>query len=173
MRKVPRHTPVRFHPIGIIHTRATKDEVREGKRELISTIEIYPRFIAGLKGIDGYSHFFVISYLNQLRPDQKDVLRVRPRRFLRDGLSLKELPLVGVFALNSPSRPNPIGLTQVEVLHRRGRRILVKGLDFFDGTPVLDIKPYHPDYKVQSARVPIWSSRLELRAKRARRRKRE
>jgi tRNA (Thr-GGU) A37 N-methylase len=84
---------------------------------------------------------------------------------LRDGLPLSDLPLVGVFALNSPSRPNPIGLTQVKVLQRRGRRIDVKGLDFFDGTPVLDIKPYHPDYRVLKTTVPGWNSKLERRAK--------
>ena len=157
--------------IGIVHTKASNDEIRGGSRELRSTIEIYRRFAGGLKGIDGFSHLFVICYLDQLRPDQKGVLHVRPRRFLRKGLSLKELPLVGVFAVNSPSRPNPIGITQVRVLQRRGRRILVKGLDFFDGTPVLDIKPYHPHYRVQRIRVPDWSSNLERRAKSARRRK--
>ena len=162
-------TQFRLRPIGIIHTRASNDEIRAGSRDLRSTIEIYPRFSQGLKGIDGFSHIFVICYLNQLRPDQQGVLHVRPRRFLREGLSLKELPLVGVFAVNSPSRPNPIGITQAQVLQRRGRRIIVKGLDFFDGTPVLDIKPYHPHYNVQRIRVPEWSSDLERRAKIARR----
>jgi tRNA-Thr(GGU) m(6)t(6)A37 methyltransferase TsaA len=167
----PQRTSFRFRPIGIVHTTASKDEIREGGHELKSTIEIYPRFAEGLKGIDGFSHLFIICYLNQLRAEQKGVLRVRPRRYLREGLSLKELPLVGVFALNSPSRPNPIGITQVAVLQRRGRRIFVKGLDFFDGTPVLDIKPYHPHYRVQRIGVPDWSSKLERRAKIARRRR--
>jgi tRNA-Thr(GGU) m(6)t(6)A37 methyltransferase TsaA len=169
LSKPRRRASIILRPIGIVHTTASKDEIREGSGELKSTIEIYPRFAQGLKGIDGFSHLFVICYLDQLRPEQKGVLHVHPRRFLREGLSLSELPVVGVFALNSPSRPNPIGLTQVKVLQRRGRRISVKGLDFFDRTPVLDIKPYHPHYRVQRIRIPNWSADLERRAKIARR----
>jgi len=163
-------TGFRVHPIGIIRTEAGIDEVREGSREIRSTVEIYPQYRQGLKGIDGYSHLFVLCYLNQLRREQLDVLHVRPRRFLRNGLSLNELPLVGVFALNSPSRPNPIGITTAKILGRRGGRIFVKGLDFFDQTPVLDIKPYHPHYRVRTIRFPDWVYRLEKEAKRRKRR---
>ena len=157
-------TRFRLRPIGVIHTQATKDEVRRSDHDLKSTIEIFPEFAEGLKGIDGYSHLFVICYFHQLRPEQKGVLHVRPRRYLRDGLSLAELPLIGVFALNSPSRPNPVGLTTAKVLRRRGRRISVKGLDFFDGTPVLDIKPYRKERK-ERVRAPKWSHELDRRAK--------
>ena len=164
-------TEFRVRPIGVIHTEANNDEVREGKREIKATIEIYPKFKRGLKRMDGFSHVFVICYFNQLRPDQMGVLQVRPRRFLRRGLSLKELPIVGVFALNSPSRPNPIGITQAKVLGRRGRRIFVSGLDYFDGTPVLDIKPYHPHYRVRKIRTPEWYSNLDRKAKIAKKRR--
>ena len=160
-----RKTGFNLRTIGIIHTEASQDEIREGNRDVKSTIEIYPRFKQGLKGIDGFSNVLVVCYFNKLRPDQMGVLQVRPRRFLRRGLSLKELPVVGVFALNSPSRPNPIGITQAKVMGRRGRRIFVRGLDYFDGTPVLDIKPYHPHYRVRKIQVPSWSSNLEKRVK--------
>jgi len=166
---LPKRNGFSLRAIGIIHTEASEDEIRDGERDIKSTIEIYPRFKQALKGIDGFSNVFVICYFNKLRPDQMGVLQVRPRRFLRKGLSLKELPLVGVFALNSPSRPNPIGITQAKVLARRGRRIFVKGLDYFDGTPVLDIKPYHPHYRVGKIHVPDWSSNLEKRAKKRKR----
>ena len=171
METLGQRTRFRVRPIGIIHTDASNDEVREGSREIISTIEIYPQFRKGLKGIDGFSHVFVICYLNQLRSEQMGVLHVRPRRFLRKGLSLKELPVVGVFALNSPSRPNPIGITTAKVLRRYGGKIIVKGLDYFDETPVLDIKPYHPHYRVRKIRYPNWYSSLEKKAKTAKRRK--
>ena len=163
--KKPQRTTFTMRPIGIIHTEASSDEVRKGSRKIRSTIEIYPKYRQGLKGIDGYSHLFVLCYLNQLRPEQIGVLQVRPRIFLRDGLPLKELPLVGVFALNSPSRPNPIGITTAKVLGRRGGRIFVKGLDYFDQTPVLDIKPYHPHYRVRTIGYPDWVSRLEKKVK--------
>jgi tRNA-Thr(GGU) m(6)t(6)A37 methyltransferase TsaA len=164
-------TGFNLRAIGVVHTEASENEIREGDRDIKSTIEIYPRFKRALKGIDGFSNVFVICYFNKLRPEQMGVLQVRPRRFLRKGLSLKELPLVGVFALNSPSRPNPIGMTQAKVLGRRGRRIFVRGLDYFDGTPVLDIKPYHPHYRVRRISVPNWSSSLERRAKIAKERR--
>jgi len=69
-------------------------------------------------------------------------------------MKIADLPLVGVFALGSPSRPNPIGLSLVELLKIDKRFLTVKGLDYFDGTPVLDIKPYRSDYRVDTFRVP-------------------
>jgi tRNA (Thr-GGU) A37 N-methylase len=67
---------------------------------------------------------------------------------------LKNLPLLGVFALESPTRPNPIGLTLVSLVKREGRRLFVTGLDYFDGTPVIDIKPYQPDYRTENCSFP-------------------
>ena len=102
----------------------------------------------------GYSHIFVIGYFNRLRSEQLGVLKVKPRRQLGEGMKVEELPLVGVFALGSPSRPNPIGLSLVQLVKIDGRFLTVKGLEYFDGTPVLDIKPYRDDYRVRTFRAP-------------------
>jgi len=67
---------------------------------------------------------------------------------------------LGVFALDSPTRPNPIGFTLVPLVKREGRRLFVTGLDYFDGTPVLDIKPYHPQDKAENYRLPEWYVKL-------------
>jgi tRNA-Thr(GGU) m(6)t(6)A37 methyltransferase TsaA len=123
-------------------------------------LEIYPEFADGLDGIDGYSHLFAIVYLDRLRPEQIGPLRVKPRRLVRKGFKLEELPLLGVFALDSPTRPNPIGLTLVRLIKREGNRLRVQGLDFFDGTPILDIKGYNPDYRAESYTLPQWYTRL-------------
>ena len=143
-----------LHPIGIVHTTASDDDVRANYKDLEATVEILHEYADALDGLQYYSHIFVIGYFNRLRPEQLGVLKVRPRRALREGMRIEELPLVGVFALGSPSRPNPIGLSLVELLKVDGRFLTVKGLDYFDGTPVLDIKPYKDSYRVNSYQAP-------------------
>jgi tRNA (adenine37-N6)-methyltransferase len=154
----------RLPPIGIVHTEASQDEIRGRKKGILFTIEIYPQYEDAIDGIDGFSHIFVIAHLNQLRPDQIGHLKVRPRGLLRSGLKLDELPLIGVFALDSPSRPNPIGLSLATLVRREGRRLTVSDLDYFDGTPVLDIKPYQSSYRTDEFRVPEWHERLLKKA---------
>ena len=84
----------------------------------------------------------MLVYFDRLRSEQIGPLKVKPRALLRRGFGLDNLPELGILALDSPTRPNPIGLTLVRMLRRDGNRIIVNGLDFFDGTPILDIKPY-------------------------------
>jgi tRNA (Thr-GGU) A37 N-methylase len=74
---------------------------------------------------------------------------------------LEDLPVLGVFALDSPTRPNPIGLTLVRFLGRQGRHLKVKGIDFFDGTPILDIKGYRPEYRADEFDLPAWYKKLK------------
>jgi tRNA (Thr-GGU) A37 N-methylase len=71
---------VNFQPIGIVRTRASEDEIREHRRDQQATIEIFPAYQDGLEGLSGFSHIFVLSYLDRLRPEQKGVLKVKPRR---------------------------------------------------------------------------------------------
>ena len=153
-----------MRPVGIVHTKAPQDEIREHRRGTSSEIEILPEFEDALDGIEGFSHVFVVAWLNQLRPEQRGQLKVRPRGLLRHGLTLDELPLVGVFALDSPTRPNQIGLSVVPLVRREGRMLTVSDLDYFDGTPVLDLKPYQSSYRTESYRVPDWHERLLRRA---------
>ena len=152
---------IKFNPIGVVHTQASDDEVRSRTHGLESIIEIYPEFQDALEGLEGFSHLFVIAYLNKLRPDQIGQLKVKPRGLLRYGLNLEDLPLVGVFALDSPTRPNPIGLSLVRFLRiERERNLIVSDLDYFDGTPLLDIKPYQSGYRVDSYSFPQWHTNL-------------
>jgi len=143
-----------LNPIGIVHTVASDDQIRTDYKNLEATVEILPEYSEGLDGLEGYSHVFVIGYFNRLRTEQVGVLKVRPRRHLKEGMKIEKLPLVGVFAVGSPSRPNPIGLSLVELLKVDGRFLTVKGLDYFDGTPVLDLKPYTDNYRVNNFRAP-------------------
>lgn len=151
------------HPIGIVRVEASDDEVRGRKHDVDceSRIQILTEFKDALEGLKGFSHIFVLSFLHKLRPDQVGVLKVRPRRLLSKGFKLDELPLVGVFAIDSPSRPNPIGLSLVKLLRIDGSELFVSGLDLFDGTPVLDIKPYRGDYRADQYELPEWYRTLQ------------
>jgi tRNA (adenine37-N6)-methyltransferase len=146
---------IKFKSIGVVHTKGTDAEVRE-KGDLEGELEIYPEFEEGLQGIDGYSHLFVLTYFDRLRPEQIGPLQVKPRGLVRRGFKLEDLPLIGVFALDSPTRPNPIGLTLVRFVKREGNRLFVQGLDFFEGTPILDIKGYRPQYHADKYVMPDW-----------------
>jgi tRNA-Thr(GGU) m(6)t(6)A37 methyltransferase TsaA len=153
-----------FHSVGVVKTQASDDEIRERRREFESAIEIFPEFQEALDGLEGFSHIFVLSYFHRLKPEQIGPLKLRPRRLLRLGLNIEELPLVGVFALDSPTRPNPIGLSLVRLLRREDGRLIVMGLDCFDGTPVLDIKPYRNDYRTDQYELAEWYRKLRDRA---------
>ena len=88
------------------------------------------------------------------------MLIVKPRRLVKYGFSLDELPDMGVFASDAPVRPNPIGLSVVRLHEINGRFLRVSGLDLFDGTPVIDIKPYTPDRVVKDYYLPKWYTEL-------------
>ncbi len=150
-----------FKPIGQVKTQSSEADIRGESKDVTGQLEIYAEFEPALAGIDGYSHLFVLGYFNRLRPDQIGPLQVKPRRLVNRGFKLEELPLLGIFALDSPTRPNPIGLTLVRLLGRQGRFLRVSGLDFFDGTPLLDIKGYRPSYRVDDFSVPDWHKKLQ------------
>ncbi len=151
---------IKFRPVGVLRTNTTEAQIRIESRELEGEIQIYPEFEPALEGIDGYSHLFVICYFHKLRAEQLGPLQVRPKRLVKRGFELEELPILGVFALDSPSRPNPIGLTLVRLIRREGRRLFVKGIDYFEGTPILDIKGYRPEYRTDDFALPDWYLKL-------------
>lgn len=153
-----------FRPVGVVRTQASDEEIRGPHREFESTIEIFPEFQEALDGLEGFSHIFVLAFFHRLKPEQIGPLKIKPRRLLRLGLKIEELPLVGVFALDSPTRPNPIGLSLVKLLRRRDGRLIVLGLDCFDGTPVLDIKPHRDDYRTDKYELAGWYRKLIERA---------
>ena len=121
-------------PIGFVRSPFQKTrEVPKGlgaKHEAEGTLEILPEFEPGLADIEGFSHLFVLWEFDHSQGF--DLLGTPPS---------DDRPH-GVFATRSPRRPNPIGLTVVELLRRDGRKLHVRGVDMLDGTPILDIKPY-------------------------------
>ncbi len=152
-----RDLEIKLKPIGIINTELSDDEIRESwPRNIEAEIEVFEDYVQALDGIDDFSHLIVLFYMHKATEEQRKVLKAKPRRFTKFGLSLEELPLVGVFCLDSPHRPNPIGLTIAKLVGREGNILKVSGLDAFSGTPVLDIKPYTPDRCKTGLRLPNW-----------------
>ncbi len=150
-------------PIGIVHTKLSDEEVKNSWEGVEGVVEVFREYVEGLEGIEDFSHIIILAYLHKTTEKQKKVLKVRHRRLLRFGIKIGDIPEVGVFCTDSPHRPNPIALTIVELVKRDGRFLHVRGLDLFDGTPVLDIKPYTPDRVVEKINVPQWYKVLEQR----------
>lgn len=154
---------VKLKPIGYVYTDASDEEVKNSYMGVDGYIEVLPEYAEGLDGIEGFSHIILISYPHKTTKEQRRVLKVKPRRLLRFGIRIDDIPYVGVFLSDSPHRPNPIGLSIVEVVERKGNRVYVRGLDLFNGTPILDIKAYTPDRCIENPRVPGWMKKLEER----------
>ncbi len=150
-----------LNPVAYVRTRASDEDIKTRPEDVESDIDLLPAFEPGLAAIDGFSHLMVLFFMHRLDADGRTVLQVKPRRLLREGLTNDELPTLGVFACDSPVRPNPIGLSLVRLLARDGLTLHVQGLDAFDGTPVLDIKPYTPKRVPADATFPNWWQNLQ------------
>ncbi len=134
-------TAFSIHTIG--HVKKT------GGRTLIVLDKRYER---GLLGLDGFSHVYVFWWFDRNdTPEGRAVLQVHPRGNERN-------PITGVFATRSPRRPNLIALTLSKIVAVNENVVEVEKIDAFDGTPVLDMKPFLPGYdSVEDAKVPDWA----------------
>jgi tRNA-Thr(GGU) m(6)t(6)A37 methyltransferase TsaA len=135
-----------------------KSPVKEGVDEdwggVVSEIHLEERYAPGLVGLNGFSHLLVVFYMHKSTFEEGAHLQRRPQ-------GRQDMPLIGIFAQRAKHRPNPIGVTAVELLVVRGNTITVRGLDAIDGTPVLDVKPYFPAYDCRvEARTPGWVDEL-------------
>jgi len=143
---------IKAKSIATVRTKAVGREVRD--RSNISLIVLDKSLAEALEGIDAFSHLFVIFWMHQTPIEERPALKVHPR-------GREDMPLVGAFATRTPYRPNPIGLTIVELLKVEGNVLTVRGLDAIDGTPVLDIKPFDYWDVTEGVRVPVWWAKLE------------
>jgi tRNA-Thr(GGU) m(6)t(6)A37 methyltransferase TsaA len=128
-------------PIGIIHTPFKELENMpiqpSGAAGIRGTAELFPEFAEGLKDLDGFSHIVLLYRFHESR-----------------GYKLMVTPFLdseprGVFATRAPKRPNPIGLSIVILVQIRGSSLEIENVDILDGTPLLDIKPYVPEFDHQ------------------------
>ncbi|MEM0340063.1 MAG: tRNA (N6-threonylcarbamoyladenosine(37)-N6)-methyltransferase TrmO [Acidilobaceae archaeon] len=147
-----------YEPIGLVRTPFTDEEVKSSLLGVEGYIEVFEKYAPGLKGVEEYSHLIVVAHLHKVPREARNTLLVRPKRLTALGFRLEELPEVGVFATDSPHRPNPIAITIVELVKVEANRLYVKKLDLYDGTPVLDLKPYTPMRSIEESRLraPWW-----------------
>lgn len=126
-----------FEPIGYVRSPyKSTQEVPKGlgaKHDAEGTLEILPQFEVGLTDIEGFSHLIVLWVFDRANVQDRLELIGTPPSDNRPH---------GVFATRSPRRPNPIGLTVVDLVRRDGRLLHVRGVDMLDGSPILDLKPY-------------------------------
>ena len=110
----------------------------------VGTIEIYPQYAEGLKDLEGFSHIILLYHFHLVKAGS---LMVKP--FLDDQLH-------GVFATRSPSRPNPIGISIVQLTSMDKNVLYIQDVDILDGTPLIDIKPYVPEFDCRETRKIGW-----------------
>lgn len=143
-----------MRPVGYVRSPFTEaSQIPKGpgaEHRAEGILEILPELEAGLTDIEGFSHLFVVWVFH--RSEGSELLGTPPT----------DTRPHGVFATRSPRRPNPLGLTVVELLRREGTRLHVRGLDMLDGTPILDIKPYLSSIPLEAVRRG-WLAEAEAR----------
>jgi len=155
---------IKYKPIGVIHSPFKHVEGMPiqptGAQGVRGTVEVFAEHCAGLKDIGGFSHIILVHHFH-----------------LSKGHSLKVKPFMdeearGVFATRGPARPNPIGISAVRLVEVEVCTLHIEDVDVVDGTPLLDIKPYVPDFDWRTAERVGWLSEKsrDVRQKRADRR---
>lgn len=133
---------IEFSPIGVIHSPFTEPAGMpiqpSGAKGIAGSIEIFEPYVQGVKDLDGFSHLILIFCFHRA-----------------SGYSLEVVPYLdtvprGVFSTRAPRRPNPVGISIVRLNRVDGRVLHIENVDILDGTPLLDIKPYVPDFDAQT-----------------------
>lgn len=139
---------IQYHPIGIIHTPHKTPEgtpiQAAGAKGVAGRIEIFPEYTTGLADLAGFSHIIILYHFHL---SKKFSLKVKP--FLDDQQR-------GLFATRAPARPNPIGLSVVRLIGITENNLEIQDVDVVDGTPLLDIKPYVPEFDVREVDQIGW-----------------
>ena len=143
---------IRLEPVGFVVTEAVGKEVRN--KNVVSRIVFREDLTEALEGVEEFSHMFVLFWLKEVSDEDRKVMKVHPR-------GRADMPLLGSLATRTPYRPNPIGLTRVKLLKIEGNILTVQGLDAYDGTPVLDIKPFDSWDTTEDFKVPEWWKKLD------------
>jgi tRNA-Thr(GGU) m(6)t(6)A37 methyltransferase TsaA len=147
--EVDKDRELRLHPIAWVVSGRPRGAKGDGWAEESSEIEVDPYWAEALDGIEGFSHLWIIWWLDGFdEPPTSRFVHPEGRR---------EIPQVGFFATRSPHRPNPIAITAVRFEERWENCLRVSGLDAYEGSPVLDIKPYlRRGDKIPEAVMPEW-----------------
>ena len=147
---------IEYSPIGIIHSPFKTPEgtpiQSSGAAGAEGIIEIFREYVEGLEDLGGFSHILLLYHFHL---SKRFNLRVKP--FLDDAFH-------GLFATRAPSRPNPIGISVVRLTMIDSEKLYVKDIDVVDGTPLLDIKPYVPEFDVRNVDRTGWLENVSIEA---------
>ena len=152
---------IEYRPIGIVHTPFESLEGMPiqpaGALGVRGTVDVFPEYAEGLRDVDGFSHLILLYHFHQTADPKLVVTPFMDSRAR------------GVFATRAPTRPNPIGLSVVKLLKAEGRTLHVENVDVLNGTPLLDIKPYVPEFDHHPADRVGWleQAREAVQSKRA------
>ena len=142
---------IKLSPIGFAKNNQTKHF--GGWQDVVTDLVIDEKYKDALDGLGGYSHLIVLYFMHEVK--KCDIRHVPQGK-------VGEVPEVGIFACRCAERPNPIGISTVKIEEIRDNVVSVRGLDIVDGTPILDIKPYTPQYDAaKDAKVPEWVNKLD------------
>jgi tRNA-Thr(GGU) m(6)t(6)A37 methyltransferase TsaA len=136
-----------MHPIGVIHspfTDKSQTPIQASSSQAIGFVEIYTEFAEGLQDLEGFSHIILFYVFHESTGYS---LHVKP--FLDDQMR-------GVFATRYPARPNQIGFSVVRLISPIANILQVEGVDMLDGTPLLDIKPFVPEFDIRTDTRAGW-----------------
>jgi tRNA-Thr(GGU) m(6)t(6)A37 methyltransferase TsaA len=148
MQKCESMNEIKYKPIGIIHSPFKEPKGTPiqpaGAKDVNGIVEIFPEYAEGLKDIEGFSHIILLYHFH-----------------LSKGPALIAKPYMdnethGVFAMRGPSRPNPIGISVVCLVKVEGNVLHIQDVDIVDGTPLLDIKPYVPEFDIREVARIGW-----------------
>jgi len=143
---------IRMQPIGIIHSPFIEKDVtpiQPIRSKAVGKVEIFPEYEDGLDDIEDIAYIYLIYYFHR-----SSGYRLKVKPFLDDQYR-------GLFATRYPARPNQIGISIVRLLKRSGKILEVEGIDVLDQTPLLDIKPYVPDFDIRTDAYTGWYDRRE------------
>lgn len=144
---------LKIDPIGFVAS-SVKVLVDENWGNIVSRIQLLPQYKGSLVGLEDFSHAIIVTYLNQAKYIREKHLQRRPR-------GIASMPIVGIFSQRVKDRPNPIGVTTVEITGVGEDYLEVRGLDAVDATPVIDIKPYFPQFdRIEKPKIPEWVNKL-------------
>ncbi len=116
------------------------------------SLHVFEKYKDALKGLDGFSHAFVLYWFDRNdTPEKRSILQVHPR-------GNKKNPLTGIFACRAPVRPNLIALSLCKIISVKNNIVYIENIDALNDSPILDIKPYIPniDHIIKDVRVPDW-----------------
>ena len=146
---------ITYQPIGVIHSPFEEPKGTPiqppGAGGVKGSVEVFPAYVEGLKDLDGFSHIILIYHFHLAKSSS---MLMKP--FMDDQSH-------GIFAIRAPSRPNPIGISVVRLVKVKGNILHIEDVDIIDGTPLLDIKPYVPEFDPPEVEARGWLEKNVLK----------